>query len=107
MDWRVLAFSAGAAVATCALFGLAPALRATRVGPGEVMKAFGRGVTAGRGRFGLRRALVVSQVALSLVLVAGALMFSRSPAKLLTQDAGVRGDGILITRFSFSKLKLP
>ena len=106
-DWRVLAFGAGAAVLTCALFGLAPALRAARVAPGAAMKAAGRGLTASRERFGLRRALVVSQVALSLVLVAGALLFSRSLSKLATQDAGLRREGILVTRVGFSRLKLP
>jgi putative ABC transport system permease protein len=106
-DWRVLAFSAGAAVLTCALFGLAPALRATRVGPGAAMKAAGRGLTASRERFGLRRALVVSQVALSLVLVAGALLFSRSLSKLATQDAGLRREGILMTGVGLTRLKLP
>jgi putative ABC transport system permease protein len=107
MDWRVLGFGAAAAVLTCALFGLAPALRATRVGPGAAMKAAGRGLTASRERFGLRRALVISQVAMSLVLVAGALLFSRSLSKLATQDAGLRRDGILVTRVSMSRLKLP
>jgi hypothetical protein len=53
-----------------------PAVRATRIEPGAVMKAGGRGLTAGRERFGLRRALVVVQVAVSLVLVAGALLFT-------------------------------
>ncbi|HEX8145947.1 MAG TPA: ABC transporter permease [Pyrinomonadaceae bacterium] len=107
LDWRVLAFSAGVAVLTCALFGLAPALRATRVAPGAAMKAAGRGLTASRERFGLRRALVVSQVALSLVLVAGALLFSRSLSKLATQDAGLRREGVLVTRVGMSRLKLP
>ncbi|HEX8117110.1 MAG TPA: FtsX-like permease family protein, partial [Pyrinomonadaceae bacterium] len=106
-DWRVLVFGAGAAVLTCALFGLAPALRAARVAPGAAMKAAGRGLTAGRERFGLRRALVVSQVALSLVLVAGALLFSRSLSKLATQDAGLRREGVLVTRVGFTRLKLP
>jgi predicted permease len=107
MDWRVVAFGAGAALLTCALFGLAPALRATRVGAGAVVKSFGRGVTAGRGRFRLRRALVVSQVALSLALVVGALLFSRSLSKLSTQDAGLQRDGVLVTRLDLSPLGLP
>src|SRR6185312_4285685 len=76
-DWRVLGFAALVAALTCILFGLAPALRATRIEPGAAMKAAGRGLTAGRERFSLRRALVVTQVALSLVLVAGALLFTR------------------------------
>ncbi|MDQ3917083.1 MAG: ABC transporter permease, partial [Acidobacteriota bacterium] len=71
------------------------------------VKSFGRGMTAGRGRFRLRRALVVTQVALSLVLVAGALLFSRSLTKLATQDAGLRRDGVLVTRVDLSPLGLP
>src|SRR5262245_59563522 len=56
-DWRVLGFATGLAVLTCLLFGLAPAVRATRTEPGAVMKSDGRGVTANRERFSLRRAL--------------------------------------------------
>ena len=71
------------------------------------MKASGRGLTAGRERFSLRRALVVVQVALSLALIAGALLFSRSLNKLATVDAGFRQDGILITQAGFAKLSVP
>jgi putative ABC transport system permease protein len=106
-DWRVLGFAAGLAVLTCFLFGLAPAIRATRMEPGAVMKAGGRGMTAGRERFSLRRALVVAQVALSLVLVAGALLFSRSLGKLLTVDTGFRQEGILMAEVLFRGLNVP
>jgi len=106
-DWRVLAFTALLAILTCLLFGLAPALRATRRSPGEVLKAGSRGMTAGRERFGLRRVLVVSQVALSLVLLVGALLFVRSLHNLLTVQTGFRQDGILITGLSFARLDLP
>jgi len=105
-DWRLLAFTAGLAVLTCAVFGLTPAVRATRIAPGAAMKAGGRGLTAGRERFGLRRALVVSQVALSLVLVAGALLFSRSLGNLLTLETGFRQEGLLITAAGFARLNL-
>src|ERR1044071_5165541 len=84
-----------------------PALRASQLEPAAAMKAGGRAVTASRERFSLRRALVVLQVALSLVLVAGALLFSRSLGKLLTVDAGLRQDGILVTRLDLARLKLP
>ncbi len=87
-DWRLLGFTAALAILTCILFGLAPAIRATGTAPGTVMKASSRGITAGRERFGLRRALVVSQVALSLVLLVGALLFVRSFRNLLSLDAG-------------------
>ena len=106
LDWRVLGFAAGTAALTCVLFGLTPALRATRIEPGAAMKASGRGLTAGRERFSLRRALVVIQVALSLVLVAGALLFSRSLNKLETVDTGFRQDGILITQAGFAQLNI-
>src|SRR5437764_8095573 len=82
-DWRVLGFTAGLALLTCIIFGLAPALQASRTAPVEAMKAGGRGVV-GTGRFGFRRALVVSQVALSLVLLVGALLFVRTFVNLVT-----------------------
>ncbi len=97
-DWRVLTFTAALSVATCLVFGLTPALRATRTTPGAAMRAAGRGVTDGGERFGLRRALVVAQVALSLVLVVGALLFVRSLRNLLTVDAGFQQNGVLIVR---------
>jgi predicted permease len=106
-DWRMLGFAAGLAVLTCLLFGLAPAIRATRMEPGAVMKSGGRGMTASRERFSLRRALVVAQVALSLVLVAGGLLFSRSLGKLLTVDTGFRQDGVLMAEVSFRRLNVP
>ena len=92
-DFRVLAFTAAVAAGTCLLFGLLPALRATRVAPASAMRAGGRGLTAGRERFTLRRALVVAQVSLSLVLLVGALLFVRSLQKLLAVDAGFRPAG--------------
>src|SRR5260370_12432004 len=71
------------------------------------MKAGGRGLTASRDRFTLRRALVVVEVALSLVLVANAILFSRSLNKLLTVNTGFREEGVLITRAGFGRLNLP
>ena len=106
LDLKVLGFTAGVAVLTCIVFGLTPALRATRVSPGAAMKVAGRGLTAGRERFSLRRGLVVIQVALSLVLVASALLFSRSLNKLLKLDAGFNQENLLIARVGFNRLKI-
>jgi putative ABC transport system permease protein len=106
-DWRVLSFTAAVAALTCLLFGLTPAIRATRIEPGAAMKAGGRGLTAGRERFTLRRTLVVVQVSLSLVLVAGALLFSRSLNKLLTVETGFHPEGLLITSAGFGQLNIP
>jgi len=96
MNVGVLLFAAGLAISTCVLFGLLPALRATRIVPAAVMKAGGRGTTAGRERFTLQRALVAAQVALSLVLLFSALLFVRTFHKLSTLNAGFRTDGVLV-----------
>jgi len=106
-DWRVFAFTAGVVTAATVLFGLMPALRATRIAPAEAMKAGGRGATADRQRFGMRRALVVSQVAFSLVLLVGALLFTQSLRNLLTVDVGFQRTGILIAETDLTQLNLP
>ena len=106
-DWRVLGFAAGLAVLTTMLFGLVPAVRAGRVPPGSVLKTAGRGMTAARERFRLQRILVAAQVALSLVLLAGALLFTRSLQNLLTRDAGFQQDGMLVANIDFTRLNLP
>jgi predicted permease len=106
-DWRVFAFTAGVAVAACLLFGLTPAIRATRASLGATMKAGSRGMTEGRERFGIRRALVVLQVALSLVLLVGALLFVRSLMNLTSMDPGFRQDGVLTASLDLRKIDLP
>lgn len=106
-NWRVLGFAAGLAVLTTMLFGLVPAVRAGRVPPGSVLKTAGRGMTAARERFRLQRILVAAQVALSLVLLAGALLFTRSLQNLLTRDAGFQQDGMLVANIDFTRLNLP
>ena len=107
IDWRVLGFTAAMAILTCVLFGLAPALRATRVTPASAMRSGGRGMTAGRERFSLRRALVVAQVAMSLVLLAGALLFVRSLQKLLAVDPGFRPEGIVAVSVDYRAAHYP
>ncbi|HTB10905.1 MAG TPA: ABC transporter permease [Bryobacteraceae bacterium] len=106
-DYRVLGFTAALAVLTCILFGLAPALRATKSSPASAMRASGRGLTANRERFGLRRILVVTQVALSLVLLVGALLFVGSLRNLMSVNAGFRQDGILVANLGFESLNIP
>jgi putative ABC transport system permease protein len=106
-DWRVFGFTCALAVLTCILFGLTPALRATRTAPASAMKTSSRGVTADRQRFGLGRTLVVTQVALSLVLLVAALLFVRSLRYLMTLDAGFQQEGLLIISVDTGNLSLP
>ena len=89
-DWRVLAFTGLAAVATCLLFGIVPALRGTRAQPVEAIKAGGRGLSQAPARTTVHRAIVVAQLAISLVLLVGALLFVRSLYNLATFDPGFR-----------------
>src|SRR6185436_19498006 len=91
---KVLGFTIGVSLLACLLFGVAPAIKATALAPAAALRAGGRGITASRERFGLRRALVVTQVALSLVLLIGALMFTRSLYNILTIDPGFDQDVI-------------
>jgi predicted permease len=71
------------------------------------MKATGRGLTAARQRFGLRRTLVVTQVALSLVLLVGALLFVQTLQNLSNLDAGFQQNNILISDVDLSHLQIP
>lgn len=106
LDIRVLAFTVAVAIAACILFGLVPALRASRAEPIEAMNAAGRGLTADRERFSFQRLLVVLQIAVSLALVMGALLFVRSFRNLITLDPGFRQNGIVLAGFDLSHLGL-
>lgn len=106
-DWRVLLFTTGLTVLTCLLCGTAPALQAARSNPGYALNGSGRGSTAGRRGLALRRGLVVSQVALSLVLLVTALLFVRTFRNLVAVNAGMQQDGVLTADFDFSALKMP
>src|SRR5436190_12302384 len=107
LDARMIAFTASVATAACLLFGLLPAFRATGTAPVAAMRAGGRGLTSGRERFALRRVLVSAQVALSLVLLVGALLFGGSLRKLLAVDAGFNPEGIVRVSTDFRSAKYP
>jgi predicted permease len=103
IDTRVLVFTMLLAVATGILFGLVPAWRARAVDPQVAMKSHARGVADGHTRFTLGKALVVAQVALSLVLVAGAGLLVGSWRRLATVDPGFRSDGVVVATASISR----
>ncbi len=94
-DWRVLAFAFAVTVATGLLFGLGPALRASRWDLANSIKAQ-RGAPFRAGiRVEPRRALVVTQVSLSLLLMVGVALLARSMAHLQALDLGYARGGIL------------
>jgi len=74
---------------------------------GSVMRATARGATAGRDVVGLRRGLVIAQVALSVVLLFGSLLFAHSLRSLVQMDPGFRSDGIVTASVVYRRLALP
>lgn len=106
VDGAVLAFAMGATLFTGVLFGLLPAVRARSPQLAPVLKAAGRGL-AGGGGARLRGALVVTEVALAVMLMAGAGLAVRSLMSLLSVDPGFRAEGAVVVSFSASSGERP
>jgi predicted permease len=107
VDWRVLGFTLGLSLLTGIVFGLAPALQASRQ---NLLSALKDDTSApevhGFGRFGLRNALVVMQVALSLILLICAGLFMRSLRAASTADPGFNAENVLLTRMEARGVKM-
>ena len=95
---HVLAFSSAAAIVTGILFGMAPAIQTTAVNPSVASKEDSRTTAGSRSR--LLPFLVVAQVALSLVLLAGAGLFVRTLRNLQSLDPGFRTEGVLLVELA-------
>jgi predicted permease len=98
LDGHVLLFTLLAASVTGILFGLMPAIKATRVSANQTLKEGARSGEAGFSRFNLGGALVVGQVALTLILLVGAGLFISTMNHLLHVDAGFDAHHVLIAR---------
>jgi predicted permease len=96
VDGRVLGFSLAVSIAASVIFGLIPASLAARQSPVDALKSGGRGTTGSRR--GPRNALVVSEVALSLMLLVGAGLLLQSFARLARVPVGFRAGGLLTFR---------
>ncbi len=106
VDLTVLLFAFAVALATGLLFGLAPALRASRVNLYEAMKDGLRGTTSASSRR-LSNVFVVAQIALSLVLLVGAALVMQSFKNLLSVDPGFRPENVLTVRLELPANKYP
>jgi predicted permease len=105
-DWRVLLFAAGVAGLTAIIFGTVPAMRGAKADPITALKAGARSMTGSRERFSMQRLMVVTQIAVSMVLLVGALLFVRSYRKLVTIDPGMRESGMTVGFFGYYMLNI-
>ncbi|HUE89728.1 MAG TPA: ABC transporter permease [Vicinamibacterales bacterium] len=99
LDWRVLAFTAALACLSAVTAGVAPVLGLKRITPGDAIKDMGRGI-AGDRRFAMRGALVVAQIAVSLVLVVAAGLFLRTFASLNQLPLGFVAEPLLVAELN-------
>jgi putative ABC transport system permease protein len=98
LDGRVLLFTAVAGLVTSALFGLPPALIASRARVGDILRRDSRSVSGSTIARRLRSALVVAEVGLSIVLLVGASLMTRSLIKLYSADRGLDTRGLIALR---------
>lgn len=106
-DARVLGFTLLISIVTGALFGLAPAIQASRLNLNESLKEGARGLTHGIHRSRIHTLLIVSEVALSLVLLLGAGLMIRSFMRLLTVEPGFNPKNVLTIKLSLPTSKYP
>jgi predicted permease len=99
-DYGVLVFTLLLSFLTALLFGLIPALRATRPDVGPALKAGGRGSTQSRSQMRVGKLLVMSQIALSILLLVAAGLFSRTLVNLRGAPLGFNPRGILLLSLS-------
>ncbi len=98
IDWRVLLFSVIVSIATALAFGFVPLIGHAQLDLNEALKQGGKGSSSGNTlATRLRRGLIIIEVALSLLLLVGAGLMLRSLAKLMTVDAGVKTDRLIVT----------
>jgi predicted permease len=105
-DWRVFAFTAAVTIVTGLLFGMAPALKATRTEAGTSLKDTAQTVTPRRRGFA-GKAIVAFQVALSMMLVAGAVLFGRTLLHLNAANPGFRTDHLVLFSIQLPKAEYP
>jgi putative ABC transport system permease protein len=107
IDPTILLFTLCISILTALLFGLAPAIHATRVDPASSMKEGGRSATSGAGRARLRSALIVSEVALAFVLLAGAGLLVGSFFRMLQVDTGFTSANVITARLPIARDRFP
>ena len=103
IDPAILLFTLAVSLLTALLFGLAPAIHAARVDPASAMKEGGRSASSGAGRARLRSALIVAEVALAFVLLAGAGLLVGSFFRMLHVDTGFTSTNVTTARLPIAR----
>jgi putative ABC transport system permease protein len=106
IDGRVLSFVLIVSVGVGMIFGLAPAWHVSRPRLGDMLKEGGRGSSSSGGKW-VRNALLIVEVALSIVLLVGAVLLLRSFSKLTHVDPGFRPEGVLTFRVTLPSSSYP
>jgi putative ABC transport system permease protein len=107
LDSRVLLFALALSVVTGLVFGLAPAIQATRPDLAGSMKEGGRGSSTGASRHRLRAALVVLEVAMAFVLLAGSGLLIRSFFEMQHVDTGFNAENVITAGLPISEKRFP
>ena len=107
LDRRCLAFTVGVSILTGFIFGLAPALQISKPNLAESLKETGRGSGPAASRNRLRSALVISEIAMTLVLLVCAGLLIRTVARLRNVDAGFNSNNILAMNIGLPAAKYP
>jgi predicted permease len=102
-DWRVAIFTLVVSLVTGASFALLASLAASRADVSGRLRASGRGTATG----GMRGALVVSQISLSVVLLVGSLLLVESLRALARVDVGFDAEGLIVADMTFSSSRFP
>ena len=95
LDWRIVGFAAGATFFSGLLFGLIPAWRVTRTGVSQTLKNQGSTSSAGLSHVRFRKLLVAGQVAFTVLLLAGACLFTRTLWNLRKQNLGMSTENVI------------
>jgi len=105
LDWTVFGFACAAGTLSAVLFGFAPAVRAAHIAPADAFK--GGTATMSGSVMRLRRWLLTSQIAITVVLIAGAVLFGTTLRNLLTVRMGFNRDKVVLAAIDLRRARLP
>jgi predicted permease len=101
IGWRITGFAMFVSIVAACLFGLVPALTTSRIDLNSALQAGGRSHTGGRSRRVAAKCFGIAQLAISMLLVAGAILLVNSFWRIIHQDMGYQRDGILTFHTAF------